>query len=177
MKTQKLKPLTAVLSLRNIDGVDVEPGLFVIGTGKYGVGKTRDGIPIGDVVPVSIPDAFDHFQYLRAKVRPGLDVATDAQAEFIAVVKVWSDSTLLLIDNLGERFGASPEARQTPERETIPQSDLRKLGRMILDDLARTALKNREIGPKIRAVQRKFGEPLMECARYFVTCSLESRTA
>lgn len=66
---------------------------------------------------------------------------------------------------------------QKTKSKAIPQNVLRKLGEMILDDIAKAALKHREIGPKIRAVHQEFNAPLMDCARYFVRCHLKGRAA
>ncbi|MFO1461443.1 MAG: hypothetical protein U1G08_18830 [Verrucomicrobiota bacterium] len=96
MKTQKLKAsaagpipaaLTAVFSLRDIDGRDIWPGLYRTQDGSYVSAKCRDGIPFGPVTEkLSTQSAFRIYRKLLDRIRPGMDMWRDGEARLLQEV-------------------------------------------------------------------------------------------
>ena len=79
--------LTAVLSLRDIDGRDIWPGLYRTQEGTYVAAKCRDGIPVGPVTnKLTVQAAFGIHRKLLARVRPGMDVWRDGETRLLQEV-------------------------------------------------------------------------------------------
>ena len=70
------KALTAVYSLRNIDGEDIQPGVYCLKPGEYLSATCRDGVPVGKVKKLTPKQAFAQMTALQKErhKRPGVDV-------------------------------------------------------------------------------------------------------
>lgn len=79
--------LTAVLSLRDVDGRDVCPGIYRAASGAYLAVKCRDGVPVGPVTKgLTTQEAFRIYRKLLARIRAGMDVWRDGEARFLQEV-------------------------------------------------------------------------------------------
>lgn len=76
------------MSLRNIDGEDIHRGLYVNAAGQYLLARCRDSVPnqpVGETI--TLRSAFRVYGELLGKIRPGMDIHRDAEAQLIRAMQ------------------------------------------------------------------------------------------